>query len=38
MLIRTKLTAAELTLAAGMLSNSDKGSGVYTTLSLYSPF
>jgi hypothetical protein len=37
-LIRTRLTAAELTLAAGMLSNSDKGSGAYTTFSLYAPF
>ncbi len=37
-LMRTRLTAAELTLAAGMLSNSDKGSGAYTTLSLYAPF
>jgi hypothetical protein len=37
-LIRTKFTSAELTLAAGMLSNSDKGKGVYTTLSLYAPF
>ncbi len=37
-LLRTRLAPAELTLAAGMLSNSDKGSGVYTTLSLYAPF
>ena len=37
-LLRTKLAPAELTLAAGMLSNSDKGSGAYTTLSLYAPF
>jgi len=37
-LIRTVLAPAELTLAAGMLSNSDKGRGAYTTLSLYAPF
>jgi hypothetical protein len=37
-LIRTKLTSAELTLAAGLLSNSNKGSGAYTTLTLYAPF
>ncbi len=37
-LLRTALAPAELTLAAGMLSNSDKGSGAYTTLSLYAPF
>ena len=37
-LMRTKLATAELALAAGMLSNSDRGSGVYTTLSLYAPF
>jgi len=37
-LMRAMLAPAEFTLAAGLLKNSDKGSGAYTTLSLYAPF
>jgi hypothetical protein len=37
LLARMPLARTELTLAGGMLSNSDKGAGVYLTLSLYAP-
>jgi hypothetical protein len=38
LLARVPLTRMELTLAGGILSNSDKGRGIYSTLLLYAPF
>ena len=35
---RVTLARYELTLAGGILSNSGKGRGLYSTLSLYAPF
>jgi hypothetical protein len=37
LLARIPLIGAELTLAGGILANSDKGNGLYSTLSLYAP-
>jgi hypothetical protein len=38
LLARMPLLRAEVTLAGGILSNSDRGRGFYSTLSLYAPF
>jgi len=38
LLARMPLMHVEVTLAGGILSNSDKGNGFYSTLSLYAPF